>query len=227
MTPGSGWSRCQPGSCFAWWCERHTGPRLQGQVRPPWSYGIVWSMSQRWAGRRQPGAEQVRWRTSIRCRNRRDGRYPVTSSRWAHSPVSSRVGLSSRSHLITSPAPGSGGPVEQGGSGEAADVDGPGGPGELGGPEEPGPPGESGGRGMPGGGPVELGGPVEPGGPDGPSLPGGPEGSAGPAESGGSSESGGPADAGGTTWPGPWRAHACATARPTGSVRVRHQRVSG
>jgi len=71
--PGAGCWRCQPGACFAAWCRRHKGDKLHSQVRPPWSNGCVWSSSQRRAGRRQPGKEQVRLRVLIRCRRAGDG----------------------------------------------------------------------------------------------------------------------------------------------------------
>jgi len=60
--PGVCWCSFQPGWCLMMWWVRQRLPRLQRQVRPPSSNGMVWSRSACRAGWRQTGNRQVRSR---------------------------------------------------------------------------------------------------------------------------------------------------------------------
>jgi hypothetical protein len=119
--------------------KRHSGFPLHRQVRPPASYGVLCSKSQRSAGLRQPGPVQVACRTWARCRSMTPGSWPLASCRWSQSPAGSGPIAMSRSRCPGIPVANRQVPYPPDGPGWPAGVRvNRGGPGESGPPEVPG-----------------------------------------------------------------------------------------
>lgn len=55
------------------WCSRHSGRRLPGWVAPA-GHGVTWSRSVLWAGRPQPGKQQVIERIRTNAASLAEGR---------------------------------------------------------------------------------------------------------------------------------------------------------